>query len=191
MQKFIDEFEKREWLGRQALLEIQKLYPNYFKYQINFTTGKYDKYDCYYIVLDEELRIKKRIVIELKIRDRYFDEYILEQKKYNSLIKMRNELGLSKDEMSILYINLCVDGTYVYDLDKLDLKWDTLVANKATCDSRTNKVKKSVLYLTKSSGKFIPYIINEKKLLLNNMVETKLNEVKKDISKGLNFMWNL
>ena len=190
MLKFEDDFEKREWLGRQALLEIQKLYPNYFKYQLQFTTGKYDKYDCYYIVLDEQLNIKKRVIVELKIRDRYFDEYILEQKKYNSLIKIREDLGLTKDEMNILYINLCVDGTYVYDIDRLELKWDTLIANKATCDSRTNKVKKSVLYLTKTSGKFIPYIISEKQLLIDNIIEEKIEQSKKEIKKGLNHLFD-
>jgi hypothetical protein len=187
---FIDDFEKREWLGRQALKEIKVLYPNYFKYELHFTTGKYDKYDFYYLIIDEQFRIVKRVLGEIKIRDRYFDEYILEEKKYNSLMKVRKEMGMNKDEMSLLYINLCVDGTYVYDLDKLELKWDTLMANKATCDSRTNKVKKSVLYLTKSSGKFIPYVINEKKLLAESIIEEKIEKVKKEISKGLNFMWD-
>ena len=62
--RFIDEFEKREWLGREALKEVKELYPEYFKFELLFTEGKYDDYDAYYFVIDKDtFNITKRVIM--------------------------------------------------------------------------------------------------------------------------------
>jgi hypothetical protein len=184
--RFIDDFEKREWLGREALKEVKEMYPQYFKYELQFTTDKYDDYDAYYFVIDKDtFSITKRVIIEIKIRDTSFDEYILEEKKYKALLKKRESMGFSKDEMSILYINFTPDNTIVWDLDKIDFNKEKLVANKATSDSRSNKINKSITYLNPSMGKVIKYSLNEGLLLkkwdanyLLPLIEKKVKTIK-------------
>jgi hypothetical protein len=104
--KFIDKFEEREFYGREALKELKEIYPQYFKWELHFTSGKYDKYDAFYFVMDlDTMNISKRVFLEIKIRDTEFDEYILEKKKVSSLKSLISSMGLSENEYSILYIN--------------------------------------------------------------------------------------
>ena len=89
--RFTNDFEKREFIGRESLRELQKLYSNLFKYQLHFTTDTYAAYDAFYHIIDTETHsIKKRVLIEIKIRDRQFPEYILETKKLNLVFLFLN-----------------------------------------------------------------------------------------------------
>lgn len=187
--KFVDDFEKREWLGREALKEVQELYPGHFKYEFQFTTGKYDGYDAFYFIIDKDtLKIKKRVLIEIKIRDTSFEEYILEQKKYNKLLKLRESLFFTKEEMSILYINFTPGNTIIWNLDQIVFKKEKLVANKETSVSRKNKISKTITYLKPSDGKVLEYILNERHLIAKSKIEKVIEVVKKEI-KGLNFLF--
>lgn len=189
--RFTNDFEKREFIGRESLRELQKLYSNLFKYQLHFTTDTYAAYDAFYHIIDTETHsIKKRVLIEIKIRDRQFPEYILETKKLNSLKKIRKDLGFNEDEMSILYINFCPNETIVWDIDKINNEVKTLVANKATSISRDEKINKSVIYLQPSEGKQLNYIYNEKEILMKSIIDEKLSATKKEIIKGLNFLFD-
>ena len=187
---FTDDFEKREFLGREALKELKVLYPNYFKYDLHFTTDTYAAYDAYYHIIDSNTHsITKRVLIEIKIRDREFPEYILETKKLNSLKKIRKDLGFDEKEMSILYINFCPNETIIWDIDKINNDIKTNEYNKATAVSRTNKINKDVIMLKPSEGKQINYILNENKILtktkINNIVDTKSKEMKNDLFRTL------
>lgn len=164
--KFTNEFERREWFGREALKELKKLYPQTFKWELSFTTEPYYEYDAYYFQLDLETQsIKKRVWIEIKIRDCEYDDFILEKKKLNSLIKKRNNLSLTGDDVIFLYINFTPERTIIWKLDdELLNQTENLVANKATADSRSNKINKEVIYLNPKSGKVFDYILNEKHL---------------------------
>lgn len=185
MQKFINKFEEEEFYGRQALLELQRLYPNYFKYEIHFSTDSYSTFDAYWIILDENMSIKKRIIVEIKQRSEDYDEMILESKKYQALLKYREDLYLSKEEMSILYANFTPTKTIIWNLDEIEVKIDTLKANKTTVDSKTRKVNKGVIYLTPESGIVLPYVLNKKKIIMNNLIDVKLNKTEKELKKGL------
>ena len=37
--QFQNDYEKREWLGREALKTLQSLNPDFFKYELKFTSG--------------------------------------------------------------------------------------------------------------------------------------------------------
>lgn len=164
--RFTNEFERREWFGREALKELKRIYPEVFKWDITFTTEPYYEYDAYYFQLDAETQsIVKRFWIEIKIRDAEYDDFILEKKKLKSLIKKRDNLSLGSDDVTFLYINFTPQRTIIWKLkDELLNEVENLVANKATADSRTNKINKEVIYLNPKSGKVFNYILNEKHL---------------------------
>lgn len=188
--KFTNDFEKREFLGREALRELKVLYPNLFKYDLHFTTDTYAAYDAFYHIIDSNTHsITKRVLIEIKIRDRQFPEYILETKKLNSLKKIRKDLGFNGKEMSILYINFCPNETIIWNIDKINNDIKTNEYNKATAVSRKDKISKDVIELKPSEGKQINYILNENKILnktkINNIVDNKVKEMKNDLFRSL------
>jgi hypothetical protein len=180
---FTNEYERREWFAREALKDMKRKYPNFLKWELIFTTDKYYEYDVFYFVLDlDSQSIKKRVWIELKIRDTSFDSYILEGKKLKSLIKKRENLMLSKDDVTFLYINFTPDGTIVWKLDDDMLEsTEKLVANRRTADSRQDKINKDVIYLDPKDGKFFDYVICERSLSDNWEVEYLLPKVKDKI----------
>lgn len=171
MMTFENEYDRREWLGREALKELKRKYPHLIKWELNFTTDKFYEFDSFYFVPDLETgSIKMRVWIEIKIRDDIYPEYILEKKKLQSLIRKRNNLLLKKDEVQFLYINFTPEGTIIWKIgDELLLKTQKLKANKATAQSRTYKVDKEVIYLDKKTGYRFNYIPDEKSLLDNHI----------------------
>jgi hypothetical protein len=181
--KFNDDFERREWFGREGLKQLKDKYPNIFKWDLNFTTGKYDDYDAYWFIIDENQSIKKRVWVEIKWRDRSFDDYILEVKKLNQLKKLRDSMFLSKDDVTFIYINFTPNGTFMWDITNMEDSGETLVANKATSDSRQNKINKKIIYLPE--GKRFDYVINETQIIRDNQLCDLLDETKKTIKRGL------
>lgn len=182
--RFTDDFEKKEWLGRQALKELQKIYPEYFKWDIHFTEGKYDDYDAYYFIVDENQNIKKRVWVEIKIRDLEYDSYILEKKKLNQLIKKRDSMFLTKDDVEFLYLNYTPSKTIIWNITNIkdEKKADRKMMNKATSISRDEKSNKEIYYLNQKEGKILNYILNEKHLL-KDYDDYLLNKLKKEIKK--------
>lgn len=186
MLKFENEFEKREQLGRRALLQLKEIYPNYFKHEIKFSTDKYSVFDAFYFELDDNTHsIKNRCLIEVKLRDRTFDSYCLESKKYNSLLKKRKELGFDKDDMKLIYLCFCPEGTYLWNLDNITLNYEKIKMNKATSVSRNDKIEKINIMLDNKEAKFLPYKYNEN-FIMKLIESEKLIDVKiKEIKKGL------
>lgn len=184
--KFSDDFERREWYGRQGLKKLQELYPNTFRWELHFTSGQYDPYDAYFIIYDPiTQQLKKRVWIEIKWRDKSFDQYILETKKLKQLIKLRGSLYLDSTDVQFLYLNFTPDGTYMWDVTNYSPdESESLVANKETSKSRQNKIKKDVIYLPE--GKKFNYILNERDIQLDWIKNKIGDEVKKTIRRGLN-----
>jgi hypothetical protein len=188
---FQNNFQKDEYYARQGLLILQELYPNTFKYKIEFTQGEYDPYDGMFFIIDTNTQsIVKRVWIELKIRKTAYDSYLLETKKMNSLIKLRKDMFFTEDEVTLLYINFTPEETIIYNLDKVkNLPTEKKVMNKCTVISRTNKIEKSVIMLRKEDGKVLNYILNENQIdnrnKVNNIVDTKSKEMKNDLFKTL------
>ena len=182
MIKFLDDFEKNEWLGREALKEIKQLYPNYFKYELHFTLGKYDDYDSFYFIIDENQQIVKRVWIEIKVRNRDFDNYILEKKKLKQLIKKRKDMFFKNEEVSFLYISFTPSDTIIWDITNIDPdKTEKMVMNKTTCESTTNKINKDIILLDPKDGKILNYRINENLLMLKYDDNYLLPKIKKEM----------
>lgn len=92
--------------------------------------------------------------------------------------------------MSILYANFTPTKTIIWNLDEIEVKIDTLKANKTTVDSKTRKVNKGVIYLTPESGIVLPYVLNKKKIIMNNLIDVKLNKTEKELKKGLETLFD-
>jgi len=183
--RFTDDYEKREWLGREALKELQEIYPEYFKYDLRFTTEKYADYDAFYFIIDEDTqKLRKRVWIEIKIRDTNYDEYVLEYKKLNQLIKKRDELFLTEDDVIFLYLNYTPNETIIWNISKIKEEGEvkSKVMNKATSTSRKDKMNKKIYYLKPSDGKRLDYVLNEKHLL-RKYDNYLLDKVKEQIKK--------
>lgn len=189
--KFQNDFQKEEYYARQGLLILQELYPNTFKYKIEFTPGEYDPYDALFFIIDTETQsIIKRVWIELKIRKTTYDSYLLETKKMNSLIRLRKAMYYKEEDVTLLYINFTPNETIIYNLDKVkNIPTQKKVMNKCTVLSRTNKVEKDVIMLKPEDGKILNYILDEKEIdtrnKINKIVDTKSKEMKNDLFKVL------
>ena len=192
MIQFKDDYEKREWLSRESLKQLKELYPEFFKYDIQFTSGQYDDYDAFYFIYDNDGKFKKYVWIELKMRDKTFNEYILEKEKLDRINKHRERLYIDKEQVVILYINFCPEGTYCWNISNIDDgNWEKLLANKSTSNNRTDKEMKKVKYLKPSESKQFDYILNERQLLRNYKLNYLLPKVEEKIKRenNLNFLF--
>jgi hypothetical protein len=181
---FRDEFEENEFYGREALLAIQQYYPDLFKHQIKFTQNKFDCHDAFWIVYDEDThKILKRVFIEIKIRTEEYEEYILEYNKVNKIHTFVQELGLSKDEYEILYINFCPKNTLIWKISDIgrDLTCEKIIRkrmNVKTAVSRTDKVMKEVYMMSIKTAKTLDYSLNKVHLMTNYEMKYLLPLVK-------------
>jgi hypothetical protein len=189
--EFTNDFEKNEVIAREALLELNKKY-NLFTGDIHFTTDTYSAYDAFYFIIDDVTHnIKKRVYIELKIRSRIFDSYLLESKKMNSLLKIRKDMYFTEDEATILYINFCPNETIIYNIDKVkNLPTEKLIANKCTVNSKTDKIEKTVIMLKPTDGKQIEYIINENEIIKRLEIKQIVKNIEKEMKNGLELIFD-
>lgn len=190
---FIDDYEKREWLGRQALKELRSLYPDTFKYNIEFTSGKYDDYDAFYFILDKDNKLSKYVWIEIKVRKGTFTSYFLEKEKLDRMEAQRERLYLNKDEVIFLYLNFCPEGTYCWNITNIDDGiWEKRLMNVSTSRNSKDKEMKEIKYLEPVKSKQFDYILNEKQLLRNYKLDYLLPKIEEKIKKqnGLNFLFD-
>jgi hypothetical protein len=87
------------------------------------------------------------VIVEMKIRDSHYPTLILESKKYHSLMKLKKKELEVFPKVSVLYINATPKSTYLFNLDKVDIKWEIGKFNKTTVHSRTHKINKKITYL--------------------------------------------
>lgn len=82
---------------------------NYYKTLVN-SKNPISRWDCY------DIETQSRI--ELKCRKKHYDTLLLEKPKYDALIKESN-----KHFDVPIYINSTPQGIYLFNLNKVDLKW--------------------------------------------------------------------
>ncbi len=176
-----DDYQMREWLGRTALkdLQLKGLFPK--KFDITYTGDYYCVYDAY-TKGDND----KSILIEIKVRDNQYDNYILEYNKCRDLCAIaKTNLYLKENEITFLYICFCPEACYIWNINHYvfnydQIEWDNdKKFNKSTCKSRDDKINKDHIMLETSNSKKINYkicknrLIEEEKLRMRPLEERK------------------
>ena len=95
-----------EWKEKDLFEWLSK---NHYKTLVN-SKNPISRWDCY------DIETQNRI--ELKCRRKHYNTLILEKSKYDALIKESN-----KHFDVPIYINSTPQGIYLFNLNKVDLKW--------------------------------------------------------------------
>jgi len=73
---------------------------------------QFSRFDCY--------SLKYNMDIELKCRNKHYDELLIEKDKYDALLKRSEKFGTTP-----MYINSTPEGIYVFNLHKIaQPKWE-------------------------------------------------------------------
>ena len=90
----------------------------------------------------------RKVVIEMKFRDKYYEEKLLEKYKYDTLMKL-------PDEIVKLYFVNDPKGNYMYWLDGMDMPDPTELYCPSTTIWNKKKIKKEVYLLTENMASII------------------------------------
>lgn len=146
-------FYEKSLLERAYLKMIFDKLPTTYDYKTWMTPA--DGFDVYDGVI---LRFKKgtselvdRMIIEIKVRDKFYPELIFEKIKYDDLKKVRRSMDLkTKKECfidvktRIIYVNVTPQGSFFFDIDKLskDFEWVNEMHWASTTDKSKGKINK-------------------------------------------------
>ena len=192
-ERFI-EASKRERFAFQQFISTYNLFQEDNNYSVYLTPDDgYDVYDAMVQHYSSDYYTDRRYIIETKVRnvsmevlkDCKENGWILESKKYNSLMKVA---ALDEDKNDVLYISFNNDQTIVWNLTKLTKKGllvkSKKTMNKATMTSRENKINKSIFLLKEEWGKVYKYRFDEISYKSHINKEKELKEFrKKDIKR--------
>lgn len=152
---FINAYEKASYIERLAFRNFTKLYNLFTNDNVLETHyGGNDVYD--YLITRKKDNGYKRLIIEIKVRDKIHPTYIYENKKHKSLSKVK---AIDSENNTILYINMTPNGTYVWNIDKIISKYKLVdkEMNKATMTSTTDKENKKCYLLNTEDAKHYEY----------------------------------
>lgn len=157
-------FYERSLLERAYLKMIFDKLPTSYDYKTWMTPA--DGYDVYDGVI---LRFKKgtselvdRMIIEVKVRDKFYPELIFEKIKFDDLKRARRSMDLKTKrecfidvETRIIYVNVTPQGSYFFDIDKLekDFEWINEVHWASTTDKSKGKINKILTKIDCSKAK--------------------------------------
>jgi hypothetical protein len=142
----MNNFTKASEKERVALQTILPLTTNYTD------TNSFKPYDAVSLING------KKYIIEAKVRDRHYNDLLLETKKYNSLLELSQT-----HSCAILYIVFTPVGTYIFNLTELKethpelFKTSILNCPKQTMGNN-QKIDKSVILLDIQYSKQKPSI---------------------------------
>ena len=150
-----NKFYEKSLLERAYLKMIFDKLPTSYDYKTWMTPAEgYDVYDGVILRFEKGTSILiDRLIIEVKCRDLYYDSLFLEKIKLDDLKKARRQMDTkTKKECfidvktRIIYINVTPNGTFWFDLDKLenDFKWFNKELWASTTDKSKGKISKIV-----------------------------------------------
>lgn len=159
-----NKFYEKSLLERGYLKLIFDKLPTTYDYKTWMTPAEgYEVYDG--VILRFEKGTSKlidRMIVEVKVRDKFYPELILEKIKFDDLKKVRRQIDLkTKKECyidiktRIIYINVTPQGSYFFDLDKLqkDFEWIEETHWISTTDKSKGKTLKSLTMIDYTKGK--------------------------------------
>lgn len=148
-------FYEKSLLERAYLKLIFDKLPTTYDYKTWMTPADgFDVYDG--VILKFEKGTSKlidRYLIECKVRDAFYPELLFEKIKYDDLRKERTKMDRKTNKecytdirSRIVYISVTPQGTYWYDIDKLekDFKWVNELHWVSTTDKSKGKINKIV-----------------------------------------------
>lgn len=175
---FTDKYEEasfKERLYFDKLIELHNIFPSdkwtYYK-------TSYLGYDDYDYSATNKIT-GKRLIIEIKIRDKSWGGYVYETKKHKKLMDIKKT---DPNNITILYVNSTPSGTYIWNIDNIIGKYKTtwVEMNKSTMNSRTEKKRKRVYLLeTSDAFKSVPFKYTDKL-----MIEFERREIEKNKPKS-------
>lgn len=168
----------RERYCMDNFINILNKKAKYKKFEFNETsTNIAICYDGELKIFDKKQNLIGYFIVEIKVREDRFQDYIFEKKKKDNLLKTKEEKDLLLKikkvnlECGILYINFMWNGVMLWDI--LELIEKGIIKrgirkemNKKTIVSRTDKVLKSCYYLKTQEGKyFTDFMFSNKSFL--------------------------
>lgn len=144
----------RNKIERVFLKEIFTKLFNKENYDVNYYLTDeegYDEYDGGACFFDKHTgSVINRHIYEIKIRDKHYPDLLLEQRKYNKLVKKAEYL-----DAQIKYISVTPLGTYIWNITKHDnYCWVKEQHNKSTTELYKGKISKKVTYLSTDLAKY-------------------------------------
>ena len=159
-----NKFYEKSLLERAYLKMIFDKLPNTYDYKTWMTPAEgFDVYDG--VILRFEKGTSKlidRMILEVKCRTKYYPELIFEKIKLDDLKKARRSMDLkTKKEClidvktRIIYINITPEGSYFFDIDKLekDFNWVNEEHWASTTDKSKGKINKILTKIDCKLGK--------------------------------------
>jgi hypothetical protein len=157
-------FYEKSLLERGYLKLIFDKLPTAYDYKTWMTPAEgYEVYDG--VILRFEKGTSKlidRMIIEVKVRDKFYNDLILEKIKFNDLKKVKRQMDTKtkKDcymdvKTRLIYINITPEGSYFFDLDKLqkEFNWVEEMHWVSTTDKNKGKALKSLTKIDYTKGK--------------------------------------
>ena len=157
-------FYEKSLLERGYLKLIFDKLPTAYDYKTWMTPAEgYEVYDG--VILRFEKGTSKlidRMIVEVKVRDKFYPELILEKIKLDDLKKVRRQMDTkTKKECytdvktRLIYINITPQGSFFFDLDKLNktFNWVEEMHWVSTTDKSKGKILKSLTKIDSTKGK--------------------------------------
>lgn len=168
-------FEERLFLKKILPLLYKEEY-NEVSFQMTPDYGK-DYYDCCVGLFDPLTKSQVAIhLIELKVRDKHYDDLLFEKSKLDNLKSISNMGG-----GIIFYISVTPKGTFIWNISEIEknLKFTNEEHWITTVDKSRGKKMKKVCYLSTNMAKRINVFSTELEIL--KLEEQKSRTVQKVI----------
>jgi len=169
---------------RLCLRHIFKQFNNKYDWKWWFTDEQsYELYDALLIKFEKDSgNILEQYFIEEKVRDKHYNDLMLERIKLNklkSLVQKYDKRNYNNKPSQIIYSNTTPNGSYWWNLSKIDLnqlEWKQELHWISTTNKSLGKELKWVTYLKTDLAKWTNvncYIKDEKKEIKKDIINQK------------------
>lgn len=177
MDSFYKRGEKERLAFSQIIEKLKEKLPEGYEIYYYITTNESNtRYDVLAHVYDENGNKKLSNIFEVKIRDVHYSELMLEKKKFNYLMKLKAREEKIFPRVKTYYLNFTPKGTYMFDLEKYKLEWESRYLPSTTVNNKS-KEWKDVTFLNCNYGMDLRFIFDAK-LESNKELDKRLNEQK-------------
>lgn len=158
----MDAFAKAEVLNRLGLQQVLSEEAQ----KTTYFTDEYCAYDAYKDVTENGLTI--RYMLEMKVRNKVYPDYMIDEKKILGLRKEREKLKKEGyyDAVSV-YVNYTPAGTFFWNIESCIRKTQKVTTNAARYTAKESERidKPSYMFKVSDADKSYSYIINKDELL--------------------------